>query len=89
MGTHMKDFHFAPDSRSVFSRIGVVPARQNDTELVRRVSEDLTPASVQQSTAIGLVPQNFLHACTLSNEQVILSRSIVALLAMHSGLLWS
>ena len=29
MGTHMEDFHLPMRSRSVFSRIGVVPARQS------------------------------------------------------------
>ena len=31
VGTHMKDSHLPQHSRSVFSRIGVVPKRQNDT----------------------------------------------------------
>ena len=29
VGTQLKDFHLPPHSRSVFSRIGVVPAHQN------------------------------------------------------------
>ena len=33
-GTRMKDFHLPQHSRSVFSRIGVVPARQTTTRCV-------------------------------------------------------
>ena len=47
METHMKDFHLPFHSRSVFSKIGVVPARKRICSLCWSPKMILGPATTQ------------------------------------------